>query len=109
MKRILLGAIVLVGLLAPAGASAYVEHPAIGEAAAFERTQSYLAKTYPGWRTRKYGYIDCRHGRINGYIWSCAVGWIRGYNCWQGRTRIENEYAEEGVVYYSIRINARRC
>lgn len=109
MKRTVLCAALLVGLLVPAGAGASVEHPAIGEAAAFERTQSYLAKTYPGWRSRKYGYIDCRRGRINAYIFSCAVGWIRGYNCWQGRTRVENEYAEEGVVYYGISINTRRC
>lgn len=92
-----------------ASAQAYVEHPYIGERAASEDTQQFLARTYPGWRTRKYGYIDCRHGRIAGYIWSCKVGWIRGYNCWQGRARITNEYAEEGVTHYDVHFNSRRC
>ncbi len=87
----------------------YVEHPTIHEREAEENTQHFLAKKYSGWRKRSAGYIDCRHGRINGYIWSCAVGWLAGRNCWQGRVRIENEYREDNVTYYSVRFRARPC
>jgi hypothetical protein len=90
-------------------ASAYVEHPYIGEYAAFTDSQHYLAGNFPGWRHRKAGYIDCRQGRIKGYIWSCAVGWYRGYNCRFGRVRIENEYAEAGTTYYKVNFGYQRC
>lgn len=109
MRRLALACVVLGSLALPPSAGAYVERPTIHEGQAFEHIQHFLAKNYPGWRTRKYGYIDCRPGRVNRYTWSCAAGWIRGYNCWQGRAQIENEYSEEGVVYYAVNWRAKRC
>jgi hypothetical protein len=102
------GCTALLSILATASAS-YVEHPTIHEFEAFEDARHFLAQNYPGWRTRAVGYIDCRHGRINRYIWSCGVGWARGRNCWQGRTRISNEYREGNVVHYQVNFNSRRC
>jgi len=109
--RLLVSVAAVLGVLAlPASApGAYVEHPTITEQEAFRGTQHFLAKKYSGWRKRAAGYIDCRPGRINRYTWSCAVGWLAGRNCWQGRVRVENEYKEDGVVYYSIRFRARPC
>jgi hypothetical protein len=111
MKLKLLAIALVVGALAlPSTAlGSYVEHPTIHEREAEENTQHFLAKKYSGWRKRSAGYIDCRQGRINGYIWSCAVGWLAGRNCWQGRVRIENEYREDNVTYYSVRFRARPC
>ncbi|HEV2858977.1 MAG TPA: hypothetical protein VGW80_11315 [Solirubrobacterales bacterium] len=109
MKRLILAGLALVALWLPSSAAAYVEHPGIGEEAAFIQTQHFMAKTYPGWRSRAVGYIDCRNGRINGYSWSCAVGWARGRNCWQGRVRVTAQYAEEGTIYYNVHLKARPC
>jgi len=97
------------GAFSATAAARYQEHPWLGEAAAHSDTQHYLARTFAGWRAREYGYIDCRYGRVNSYIWICAVGWIRGYNCKQGRVRVENEYAEGGITYYGIHFGYRRC
>jgi hypothetical protein len=110
MKRMTLFAVALGALAIPAPAiGVYVEHPTIHEREAFERTQRFLAKEYSGWRKRSAGYIDCRHGRINRYIWSCAVGWLAGRNCWQGRVRVTNDYREDATVYYSVNFRSRPC
>jgi hypothetical protein len=109
MKRLLLAGAVLAALCLPSSAVAYAEHPAIGEEAAFIQTQHFLAKNYPGWRSRAVGYIDCGRGRINAYTWTCAVGWARGHNCWQGRVRVTAEYSEERTTYYNVHLVARRC
>jgi hypothetical protein len=110
IRLLVVSVVALSALAMPSPAfGVYVEHPTIHEREAFENTQSFLAKKYSGWRRREAGYIDCRPGRINRYTWSCAVGWLAGSNCWQGRVRVENEYKEDGVVYYNVRFRARRC
>lgn len=100
---------VLVGALVFAGsAAAYVERPGVGEAAAEQRVAKFL-RTYPGWRYREDGFIDCWRGRINGYTWGCRVAWWSGRRCRQGRIRITNEYSERGVTYYQVNASVRRC
>lgn len=100
----LLSVLVLSGI-----AWAYVAYPTIREHQAEEDVAQFLHKNYAGWRYRQYGYIDCRNGRLNRYTWACRVGWRSGRKCRQGRVRIMNEYAEEGVVYYLASSVLRRC
>jgi hypothetical protein len=109
LRLLVIGLAVAALVLPSAALGTYVEHPTIHEREAFENTQRFLAKKYSGWRKRSAGYIDCRPGRINRYTWSCAVGWLAGPNCWQGRVRIENEYREDSITYYSVRFRARPC
>jgi len=72
-SRLLVIGLILGALALPSAAlGTYVEHPTIHERQAEEDAQHFLAKKYSGWRKRSAGYIDCRHGRINGYTWSCG-------------------------------------
>ena len=103
------GAALLGTLVLSSSAWAYIARPTIGEHQAEKDVAQFLHKNYPGWRYRQYGYLDCRNGRLNRYTWACRVGWLSGNKCRQGRVRVTNEYAEEGVVYYLASSALRRC
>lgn len=50
--------------------------------------QTYrLLRTYPGWRYRDYGFVDCRNGRISRASYACRFGYQRGSRCSRGRVR----------------------
>jgi hypothetical protein len=112
MRRTGLILVVLTALVAaPAAEAGVVAHPTITEHQAEGDAYQFLHRTYPGWRHKRYGYVDCGHGRINRFTWSCGVGWVSGRsNCWQGRLRIENLEYELGTFYYEVKAHTyRRC
>lgn len=90
-------------------ASAHLRPPTITEAEAEKDTLKFLHESYGAWRYRTEGYVDCRNGRINRYIWVCRAGWRKGEICTQGRLRIENEEVLEGSLYYYVRWRGRPC
>jgi hypothetical protein len=100
----------LAGLVLAGGAKAahYVERPTIHEGEARSHALHFL-NDYPGWRYRKRGYLDCRYGRINRYTWACRAGWISGAKCRLGRMRIQNDYREGSLTYFSTSFGSRRC
>jgi hypothetical protein len=91
--------LVLAALAIPPVADAY-RVPAITEGIAEEFT-GRLLRRLPGWRYRQYGYNDCGGGRISRTEWSCRVGWVYGRGCRRGRVRVNGEYIENGVKFYS--------
>lgn len=101
MKRAAVIGVVLGALVIPSSAGAYVERPGIGEHSAELSVAKYV-RQFPGWRYREDGFIECRRGRINGYMWACRVAWWTLPRCRHGRVRITNEYAERGVTYYHV-------
>ncbi len=104
-------AAVLVGsfLVLASQAQGYANpHPLISERTA-ERGVLRFLHSYPGWRYRRYGYVDCRFGRINSYSWGCRVGWVGSGHCRLGRVRITNIYGEQGYTHYSAVGRTRHC
>lgn len=98
-------------LCAPATAGVLM-YPSITERQAEGDVYQFMHHNYAKWRHKHYGYVDCRHGRINRFTWSCGVGWVMGGGggCWQGRVRIVNEEYEDGYYYYNGIANiVRRC
>lgn len=114
MKRLLaiaavaLASLPVFGALAPI-ASAYIEHPYIGQHQAYVSTLRFLNEEYASWRYRTGGEIDCKGGRISSYEWSCRVNWQKGYGCVSGRTRVVNNYAENHSIWYTVGFNGRWC
>jgi hypothetical protein len=80
----------------------FVPYPTITEHRAEGDVYQFMHHNYSEWRHKRVGYVDCSHGRINRFTWSCGVGWVAGRaSCWQGRVRIVNEEYEGGVFYYN--------
>jgi hypothetical protein len=61
------------------------------------------------WRQAYYRDLECRHGRINRFMWSCDVEWIpRGaFHCWKGRVLVEGWHFRDGYPWFKTQFRAR--